>query len=463
MKSIKTRLIVSFIIIILVTVVSMEAFLIQIIKQIFYANLEVNLRHEVNTSCEIYDKYFSYNSLNDNILNNVDTFWKQTAAKVQITDLAGNILMDSKGDIPKNALATQDIVDSIKGKQGLWIGKTGTENIMAVSAPLKSGGNIVGVLRYITSLRIVDEEVRDLAEVFIYIGIVVIAVSIVLCIIFARAVTKPLKQVTITAMEMAAGNYLIRNKKKHNDEVGKLSDTLNMMAQEILKKDELKNNFISSVSHELRTPLTAIKGWALTLKGGCINDAELLMDGLDIIEKESNRLTIMVEELLDFSKFISGKIKLKSEKVDINRLMCDLRNIILPRASKDGIDFQMVCDKSMPCITSDENRLKQIFINILDNAFNFTPAGGKVYFEASFTGKSIKFIIRDTGCGISANELPMVKEKFYKGKSSKSKNGIGLSICDEIIKMMNGAFEIKSEADIGTEVLITIPFQEVPN
>ncbi len=463
MKSIKTRLIVSFIIIILITVVSLEVFLIQIIRQVFYSNLENNLRHEVNTSCDIYGRYFSYDSLNDNILNNVDTFWKQTAAQVQITDPEGNILMDSKGNIPKKALTTEDIVDSIKGKPGRWIGKMGNENVMAVSAPLKSGGNIVGVLRYITSLRIVDEEIRDISVIFIYIGIVVIAISTFLCFIFARAITKPLKEVTGTAQEMARGNYLIRNKKKHDDEVGKLSDTLNMMAQEILKKDELKNNFISSVSHELRTPLTAIKGWALTLKGGCINDAELLMDGLDIIEKESNRLTIMVEELLDFSKLISGKIKLKMEPVNINELMADLRNIVLPRASKDGIDFKVVCDEAIPCIISDENRLKQIFINILDNAFNFITPGGKVYFEACFSRMGIKFIIRDSGCGIPANELAKVKEKFYKGKNSKSKNGIGLSICDEIIKMMNGTFEIQSEVNVGTEVLITIPFQEVPN
>ena len=111
-------------------------------------------------------------------------------------------------------------------------------------------------------------------------------------------------------------------------------------------------------------------------------------------------------------------------------------------------------------IDADENRLKQVFINLLDNAFKFTPTGGSISLEAYYTEEAFFFRIKDTGCGIAEEELPKIKEKFYKGKSSKSQNGIGLSICDEIIRLMHGTLEIKSRTDQGTEVLITLPQQE---
>ncbi|MEG2539169.1 MAG: histidine kinase dimerization/phospho-acceptor domain-containing protein, partial [Clostridium sp.] len=127
--------------------------------------------------------------------------------------------------------------------------------------------------------------------------------------VLTKTITGPLNEVTKVASIMAKGDFKVKSKKYYEDEIGKLSDTLNFLSDEIIKKDDLKNDFISSVSHELRTPLTSIKGWAITLKEFG-SDKEMLSDGLDIIEKESDRLSGMVEELLDFSKFVSGKITL---------------------------------------------------------------------------------------------------------------------------------------------------------
>ena len=275
----------------------------------------------------------------------------------------------------------------------------------------------------------------------------------------ANSIVRPLKEVTASAEKMASGDFKAESTKKSEDEIGRLSDTLNYMAREILKKEQLKNDFISSVSHELRTPLTSIKGWAVTLKNG-FEDRSILMDGLDIIEKESDRLTHMVEELLDFSKFISGKITLEKKPVEITSILEHIRKQLSPRAVREKIDFQVSYGSDFPLIDADENRLKQVFINLLDNAFKFTPTGGSISLEAYHTEEAFFFRIKDTGCGIVEEELPKIKEKFYKGKSSKSQNGIGLSICDEIIRLMNGTLEIKSRTDQGTEVLITLPQQE---
>lgn len=458
MNSIKKRLVFNFMLVIIITVVILEVFLINTVKNNYYENLEDNLVSQIKVSSDLYLKYFSDTSLHDNVLNNVDTFWKQASAQVEIIDINGRVLMDSIGVIPYDASNVADVGKALKGQMGKWIGRVDYDNemVMAVSYPLKSNDKIVGALRFIASLREVNRDIRRISLIFVIVGIFVVFISGIVSLFLANSIVSPLKDITFAAEQMAQGNFKARSKKSFDDETGKLSDTLNYMAEEILKKDELKNDFISSVSHELRTPLTSIKGWAVTLREGH-DDEQMLMDGLNIIEKESDRLSGMVDELLDFSKFASGKITLHKTEVDLNELMEHFKIQLSPRAARDGINFEVSYSKNLPHLISDENRLKQVFINLLDNAFRFTLQGGSVYFDARSDNDNVIFTVRDTGCGISEEELPKVKEKFYKGKSSKSKNGIGLSISDEIIKLMYGKLDIESKLNIGTKVTVTLP------
>ncbi len=240
---------------------------------------------------------------------------------------------------------------------------------------------------------------------------------------------------------MANGQLNVRNEKRFDDEIGKLSDTLNYMAEELIKKEQLKNDFISSVSHELRTPLTSIKGgWAITLKSHELRDEELLGDGLEIIEKETDRLADMVEELLDFSRFVSGRISLNKESVDIKNLIEQVGKQLKPRAEERNLDFNYYYDPQLPNIIADENRLKQVLINLLDNAFKFTLDGGQINLVCNLVEDGILIQVEDTGIGISEEDLPYIKDKFYK-ESSKSHSGLGLSICDEIVKLHDGVME----------------------
>ncbi|OQA10285.1 MAG: Adaptive-response sensory-kinase SasA [Firmicutes bacterium ADurb.Bin373] len=165
----------------------------------------------------------------------------------------------------------------------------------------------------------------------------------------------------------------------------------------------------------------------------------------------------MVEELLDFSRFVSGRIKLNPVDVNLINLFEHLHKQLIPRAVRENIDFTVDYPQNMPNIYADADRLKQLFINILDNAFNFNRPGGYVSFKAESQEKSLKFTISDNGSGIAADELPMVKEKFYKGKSSHSKSGIGLSICEEIVSLMGGKLEVSSELNKRTDVVVILP------
>ncbi|NLV21238.1 MAG: HAMP domain-containing histidine kinase [Syntrophomonadaceae bacterium] len=456
MKGIRIRLTAIFMIVIICTVVILEILLIYIVRQNYYNSLEGSLRNQIKICADMYSKYYGDTSLQDNVLYNVDTFWNQSNAEVQIADQKGNIIMDSQGVISAETTGT-DIKEALQDKTGSWIGTINGHKVMTVATPLKSGDQIVGVLRFVTSLSAVDREIFKTEEIFILIGLLVILIVGTVSAFLANTIVVPLQEITSVAQKMAKGNFQIRSQKIHDDEVGKLSDTLNYMADEIVKKEQLKNDFISSVSHELRTPLTAIKGWAITLQNENFQQKEMLNDGLSIIAKESDRLTRMVEDLLDFSKFVSARIKLNPEEVSLVNLCEHLRKQLTPRAMRENIEFTVDYPENMPTLYADANRLKQLFINVLDNAFNFNHPGGYVRFTAEMQGENFKFTVSDSGCGIGTDELPKVKEKFYKGKSSPSKNGIGLSICEEIVNLMKGRLEIMSELGRGTYVVIILP------
>ncbi|HEX2944766.1 MAG TPA: HAMP domain-containing sensor histidine kinase [Clostridia bacterium] len=536
--SIRKRMTMGFIFVIILTVLILEILIINIVRVNYYNNLRANLQNQLKVSCELYSRYFSDATLSDNVLNNVDTFWKQSNAQVQIIDTDGKVLMDSIGYMPGSKERLPDVEEALKTGTGAWFGKADYDSngIMAVSQTLKSDGETVGVLRFISTLKEVNEDVYAVARVFIVIGIIVAFVSAFLSLLISNTIVNPLKKVTEVAAKMASGDYHIRSVRSYNDEIGKLSDTFNYLAEEIDKRDRMKNDFISSISHELRTPLTSIKGWAVTLMevadeeaageeaageeaareeaagGGDVGDSaeirnehaeggrnteesrnaevsrdtegnwdeevsrdaeesrdvrtvaavksenrELFATGLDIIEKECDRLTQMVEELLDFSRLTSGKLSIKNEKVMLSEFVDTVGRQLTPRAARDGLNFDVKAQDGLPEIISDANRLKQVIINILDNAFRFTPAGGIVLFKTEVSGGEIIFTVNDTGCGIPADEMPYIKEKFFKGKNSKLGNGIGLSICDEIIRLMNGSLSIYSMPGKGTSVVIRIP------
>ncbi len=462
-KSIKIRLVKNFMLIIIITVVILEVVLINGVKDYYYKNIEDILSNQIEFSIDYYLRYFSSDSLEDTIIDDIDVFWQHTTAQVQILNSDGKLIMDSLGVTNDDSNIYPDIKKAVNGEKGVWIGTVNYYDspVMSVSKAIKDQDRIIGIIRFITSLKETNTIIKSVSLFFLGIGIIVIFISGIVSVFLANSIVKPLQEVTKVAEKMADGQLKVRSNIKLQDEIGRLSDTLNYMAEELIKKEQIKNDFISSVSHELRTPLTSIKGWAATLKSEDFGDNEIILDGLEIIEKESDRLTFMVEELLDFSRFVSGRIKLENDEFQIKDTIEMIGKQLSPRAINNRIEFIINIDQNLGYMLGDENRIKQVLINLLDNAFKFTAEDGKVILNAYKDDESLVLEVKDNGVGISEEELPKVKEKFYKGRNSKSHSGIGLSICDEIVKLHNGTMEISSNINEGTKVIIRLPLREV--
>ncbi|MBR5135088.1 MAG: HAMP domain-containing histidine kinase, partial [Clostridia bacterium] len=248
-----------------------------------------------------------------------------------------------------------------------------------------------------------------------------------------------------------------RIEKKYDDEIGDLADTINYMAGEISRAEKMKNEFISSVSHELRTPLTAITGWSETMRESGGNDPEITQKGLQVISHEATRLSGIVEELLDFSRLQSGQFELKTVQMDV---LAELEETVLlfrERAAREDLSVDYIECIHLPPIIGDPDRLKQVFINVMDNAIKYSNPGGVIHVEARLIGSIIKIIISDNGVGISPEALPHVKERFFRANATRPGSGIGLALADEIVRRHGGRLDIRSEEGIGTTVTIRLP------
>ena len=331
------------------------------------------------------------------------------------------------------------------------------EKVMSYSAAVrKESGNIAYLLRYSRPLTEVDNKVMIAILVLAAAAVLLLASFVIPCLLFMNTIVKPVRELRATAHRIAQGDYETRVDKMYDDEIGELADSINHMAEEIKASDSMKNDFISSVSHELRTPLTAIKGWAETMSVG-EPDSATMSKGFGIIINESERLTGMVEELLDFSRIQSGRMILAMDKTDLLAELGEAVYMLKERAVKENKHLVYDEPEMLSPVLADKNRLRQVFINIIDNALKYTPVGGVIGINVSQSDDMIKVVVSDTGCGIAEKDLPRIKEKFYKANKTVRGSGIGLAVADEIMTMHKGSLEIESKEDVGTTVTISIP------
>ena len=358
---------------------------------------------------------------------------------------------------------TADIAMAIETrKTRCWSGhdpNTG-ENIMAVTAPVLYNDTLVGLVRMVTSLRLVDREVGTIAGMVSLIGIFVLAIVYFSNLYFIRSIVEPVAEVTDTAKRIAAGSYGTQMENHYRDEIGQLIDAINNMSSQISKSERIKSEFISSVSHELRTPLTAISGWAETLYNGEVRDAADVKKGMGIIVSEAQRLTRMVEELLEFSRMETGRFKLSVEPVDILAELEDAVYTYREFFRRKGLELAYTeCEEELPLISGDPERLRQVFCNLLDNADKHGGSGGRVEVSVGRDQDEVAIRIRDHGPGVPEEELPFIKYKFYKGSSKARGSGIGLAVCDEIVNSHGGTLDIANAAGGGCAVTIRLPIK----
>lgn len=429
----------------------------------YHSNMEADMKARAKSTTEFFAEYIdlNYNEYYQSCMVYAETFEDKDKMELQFINVQGMLVASSYGQWAGESPSTPEIRDAMNSRgPETYVGRDRTtgERIMAVSSPMiYSNGEVIGVLRFVTSTRIMDRQVVLVALVSILGLMAVLAIVLLSSNYYLHSIMVPVSQLTDKAKRISSGSYGVQIQTKYDDEIGELASAINEMSAKISQNEKMQTEFISQLSHELRTPLTVINGWSETL----LADEEMDPDtrqGLKIISSEAARLTDMVMELLDFTRMQDGRMTLAVEETDIRGVFEDTVYMYSSRLAQDGIQLNYLDNEDdIPEIPCDGQRLRQVFLNILDNAAKHGGNGKRIEASMALEDRYVVVRIRDFGPGIPEDELPLVKKKFYKGSASVRGSGIGLAVCDEIVEMHGGTLTLENAQGGGTLVTVKLP------
>ncbi|CAM4230197.1 sensor histidine kinase [Paenibacillus typhae] len=459
-KGMRRQIVLHYILVVFVALLLVEVIFLLAIRTYYYDSVYSKITTHISTA-EEFLKYEISGERSPNQLQKVLDFFSMDYTELEVLSTSGDILTSSTGFQPDRTITTSDVPEAVGGSIGKWVGRqAGTnESVMAVSKLIQVNSRDKYVIRYLTSMERIDKDLLNLTLVSIGIGAAVMVIVVLFSFGLANSIVKPLNNITAVSAQMAKGRFTARIKGDYKYEIGDLATTLNYMADEIIRSNQIKDDFISSISHELRTPLTSIKGWSETLISGGYDPEETKL-GVGIISRESDRLIGLVEEILDFSKLQQNEMKLSIVLTDIKVVLQETLLNIWAKAEKKRIHLVLECEDTI-YIKGDPNRLKQVFLNLVDNAVKFSPEDSSIVLSAHrLSGTEMAVIVRDSGIGISEAHLSRVRDRFFQVDALNGGTGLGLAISQQIVELHHGKLELDSELGKGTQVTVILPLTD---
>lgn len=277
-----------------------------------------------------------------------------------------------------------------------------------------------------------------------------------------KHIMKPLKELQNASEKMAVGDYGTRVEVKSKDEIGELAQTFNKMATSIQQEDEAQKQFLATVSHELRTPISYVKGYGEALQNGYIEESQR-KETLSLIVREANRLEKLTNELLQLSRAVYQTESGTLYPLPLAETLREVVTITEQKAHLKSIRLRTEIDEDI-IINADEEKIKQIMINLIENALRYSKEGTEIILSLKRKENMAIVTVQDHGIGIPAEDLPHITERFYRVNKARSRSdggtGLGLSIVDQLVKYHKGTWHIQSELGVGTIVTIQIPIIE---
>ena len=310
------------------------------------------------------------------------------------------------------------------------------------------------------SLEPLDATVTILRSQLFYITLLVIILSLIISYFISKIISSPIIKMKNKAQEMAKGNYNITFENSEIEEINELSKTLNYACSELIKTEDLRRELLANVSHDLKTPLTMIKAYAELIKDVTYNDKEKMEKNLDVIIEETDRLNILVNDILELSKIKSNSTPLNIEEFDLNELIKTILKRYEIYIEKENYKIEYK-EKENIKIKADKKRIEQVLYNLINNAINYTGEDKKVKIQIKEAKEKTRIEIKDTGKGIEKKELQYIWDKYYKVDKTHTRvqvgSGIGLSIVKNILTNHKFNYGVESKINKGTTFYFEIP------
>lgn len=395
-------------------------------------------------------------------------------SNVLVTDADGNVIVAPRNTagVDLSRINKNFIKSAEEGRSMVALypkGSTFSEQTLVAIVPIQKRDNLTGDTHFLGAsiafkpmpqIRRIQNRIIDIVLMVQLLGWVI---AFVVAFILTRQIVKPVKRMRDAAKSIAAGNFEERIPVTSADEIGQLSKSFNSMTESLSELENMRSSFISDVSHELRTPMTIISGFVEGILDGTVPEEDR-EKYLSTVLEEIKRLSRLVSELLEASRLEQGKNEIKKAPVDINRLLLETVFANEKRLEEKEINLELKLDESNPLAFADKDSIKRVLINLIDNAIKFTPPEGKILLATLHKDKKVYVSIKNSGEGISKEDLRHIWERFYKTDKSRSNDkkgvGLGLHIVKTIVNAHGG--EIFAESEEGKSATFTFVLDEAP-
>jgi len=394
--------------------------------------------------------------------------------RLTLIDRAGNVLFESEKPHEKlstieNHLQRPEVQEALRSGSGTTTRHNTTINTdlfyfakkISESFPSETGFGDAAIIRVAMPLTTVNEMMSNIQRNIILASVVVLGFVIVITLLVSRKIARPIQEMASIAEEIRSGNLQQRIPVRSGDEFGKLSETLNSMVDKLnedinrLKKlERVRSEFLGNVSHELRTPIFAIQGMLETLLQGAIDDKEVNRDFVERALRNTQNLNTLLGDLIEISRIESGEMKMSFRYFPLREFLQQIIAELQPIAQQKNITLTLKNPTTEVEVLGDRERLKTVFVNLIDNAIKYTAENGAVEVSFMTQDNTVKVSVKDTGIGIAQEHLPRIFERFYRVDKERSREaggtGLGLAIVKHIVEAHGSKVEVQSEVGKGS-------------
>ncbi len=328
------------------------------------------------------------------------------------------------------------------------------------AAAMEHQGQRVGVMLYSTSAQDMVDSITELRDRMLLYFLIAALGVVILSLFVSRWVTRPVAALSEGIKQMSKGDFTGRVRVKGGGEMGRLAETFNQMSERLENLERSRNQFVSNASHELKTPLATMK---ILLESLIYQDdmpAELRREFMQDINKEIDRLNMVIGDLLTLVHIDSQKMRLRREMMLLSVAIKEAVRRLAPLASDRGQEIEVALHDECEMF-ADPAKLQQVIYNLIDNAIKYTPDGGKIRVSLELIGRDAVLKVSDNGVGIPKSDVPHVFDRFYRVDKARSREtggtGLGLSIVQQIVRLHGGSIDVESEVGKGTTFIIELP------
>ena len=462
-KSIRLRMTVTYLLLVALAMLATGLILFNMLEKYYLSSAEENLKRTGSLTAEFVLNYLREDADAVFLSSIAENFSRQINARVIFVSPQETVLGDSLrvGGLLGTKIERPEIASALEGKisHSIQFSQLSRQWVLQVALPVEEGGVSRGVVFLSTSLNPVYETLTAVRRLFLYVTLGTMFLAGTLTVLFARRLTEPILKLTTAAQQLAEGQLDQHIPVQTDDEIGRLARQFNIMAAKVKEMNRHLTRFVANVSHELRTPLSSIHICLQTLQDYELNPKEQ-KEFLEDANYETQRLIYLVEDLLEITK--RQEVAEKRETFPLRGTLEEVANAVLPRVERKGIRLFTEIPPDLPSLHLSAEDLKRVLFNIMDNAIQYTPAGGWIKLTAINSSEEVLVTVQDTGCGIPAEAVPHLFERFYRVDKARSRHlggtGLGLAICQEIITYYGGKIGVKeSREGVGSTFYFTLP------